>query len=104
VWQSSSLRIDDADCGRQYGGWRRRLDLRQQVAGHKKALAINGDQDPIGRTIIAGYDQEGPMTIIGIIGDVRQSGPTQPPSAEVLMPYEQHLSATGTALRVLVGR
>jgi hypothetical protein len=67
-------------------------------------LAINGDQDPIGRTIIAGYDQEGPMTIIGIIGDVRQSGPTQPPSAEVLMPYEQHLRATGTALRVLVGR
>jgi hypothetical protein len=44
------------------------------------------------------------MTIIGIIGDVRQSRPTQPPSAEVLMPYEQHLRATGTALRVLVGR
>ena len=61
-----------------------------------------GDQDPIGRTIIAGYDQEGPMTIIGIIGDVRQHSPTQPPNAEVLMPYEQHLRATGTALRVLV--
>jgi putative ABC transport system permease protein len=61
-----------------------------------------GDQDPIGRTIIAGYDQEGPMTIIGIIGDVRQHRPTEPPSAEVLMPYEQHLRATGTALRVLV--
>jgi predicted permease len=61
-----------------------------------------GDRDPIGRTIIAGYDQEGPMTIIGIIGDVRQHRPTEPPSAEVLMPYEQHLRATGTALRVLV--
>ena len=61
-----------------------------------------GDQDPIGRTIIAGYDQEGPMTIIGIIGDVRQSRPTQPPNAEILMPYEQHLRATGTSLRVLV--
>jgi putative ABC transport system permease protein len=42
------------------------------------------------------------MTIIGIIGDVRQHRPTEPPSAEVLMPYEQHLRATGTALRVLV--
>ena len=61
-----------------------------------------GNQDPIGRKIIAGYDQEGPMTIIGIIGDVRQDRPTQPPNAEVLMPYEQHLGATGTALRVLV--
>ena len=61
-----------------------------------------GDQDPIGRTIIAGYDQEGPMTIIGIIGDVRQRRPTQPPNAEILMPYEQHLRATGTSLRVLV--
>ncbi len=61
-----------------------------------------GDQDPIGRTIIAGYDQEGPMTIVGIIGDVRQESPLQLPNAEVLMPYEQHLRATGTGLRVLV--
>jgi hypothetical protein len=61
-----------------------------------------GDQDPIGRKIIAGYDQEGPMTIVGIIGDVRQRRPTQPPNAEILMPYEQHLRATGTSLRVLV--
>ena len=61
-----------------------------------------GDHDPIGRKIIAGYDEEGPMTIVGIIGDVRQHRPAQPPSAEVLMPYEQHLRATGTALRMLV--
>jgi predicted permease len=80
------------------------------AAGAPKVAMINetlarkefGDQDPIGRKIIAGYDEEGPMTIIGIIGDVRQRRPTQPPSAEVLMPYEQHLRATGTALRVLV--
>jgi predicted permease len=61
-----------------------------------------GDQDPLGRKIIAGYDQEGPMTIIGIIGDVRQSRPTEPPNAEILMPYEQHLRATGTSLRLLI--
>jgi putative ABC transport system permease protein len=61
-----------------------------------------GVQDPIGRKIIAGYDQEGPMTIVGIVGDVRQRSPAQPPNAEILMPYEQHLGATGTALRVLV--
>src|SRR5262249_38520817 len=75
-----------------------------KVAMINEALARKefGDQDPIGRKIIAGYDQEGPMTIIGIIGDVRQSRPTQPPNAEILMPYEQHLRATGTSLRVLV--
>lgn len=75
-----------------------------KVAMINEALARRefGDQDPIGRTIIAGYDQEGPMTIVGVIGDVRQHSPTEPPSAEVLMPYEQHLRATGTALRVLV--
>jgi predicted permease len=61
-----------------------------------------GDQDPLGRKIIAGYDQEGLMTIIGIIGDVRQSRPTEPPNAEILMPYEQHLRATGTSLRLLI--
>jgi len=75
-----------------------------QVALINETLARRefGDQDPIGRKIIAGYDEEGPMTIVGMIGDVRQHRPTQPPSAEVLMPYEQHLRATGTALRVLV--
>jgi putative ABC transport system permease protein len=61
-----------------------------------------GTQDPIGRTIIAGYDEEGPMTIVGIVGDVRQNRPTQPPSPEVFLPYEQHFRATGTALRVLI--
>jgi predicted permease len=61
-----------------------------------------GDRDPLGRQIIAGYDQEGPMTIVGVIGDVRQHRPAEPPAAEVLMPYEQHVAATGTALRLLI--
>lgn len=80
------------------------------TAGAPKVAMINealarrefGNQDPIGRTIIAGYDEEGPMTIVGVIGDVRQHRPATPPSAEVLMPYEQHFRMTGTALRVLV--
>jgi putative ABC transport system permease protein len=75
-----------------------------KVAMINETLATRefANQDPIGRTIIAGYDQEGPMTIVGVIGDVRQRRPTEPPNAEVLMPYEQHFRATGTALRVLV--
>jgi predicted permease len=75
-----------------------------KVALINEALARKefGNQDPIGRTIIAGYDMEGPMTIVGIVGDVRQSRPSLPPIPEVLMPYEQHATATGMALRVLI--
>src|SRR5262249_28422353 len=61
-----------------------------------------GPQDPIGRTIIAGYDMEGPMTIVGVVGDSRQYSPSLPPIPEVLMPYEQHVRASGTALRLMV--
>jgi putative ABC transport system permease protein len=30
------------------------------------------------------------MTIVGIVGDVRQYGPATAPGAEIFMPYEQH--------------
>jgi putative ABC transport system permease protein len=59
-------------------------------------------QDPIGRTLYAGYDGKEPMTIVGIVGNVRQWSPTQAPAPEIFMPYAQHVPATGTALRVLV--
>ena len=46
--------------------------------------------DPIGRTIRAGLDGLEPMTIVGIVKDIRTRGPARPVQAEVLMPYEQH--------------
>jgi len=46
--------------------------------------------DPIGRTIRAGLDSLEPMTIVGIVKDVRTRGPARPVQAEILMPYEQH--------------
>ncbi len=61
-----------------------------------------GTQDPIGRTIISGFDMEGPMTIVGVVGDVRQYGPARAPIPEVILPYEQHHEATGGALRVVI--
>lgn len=46
--------------------------------------------DPIGRTIRAGLDSPEPMTIVGIVKDVRTRGPQRPIQAELFFPYEQH--------------
>jgi len=59
------------------------------------------NQDPIGRTIFAGFDSFDPMRIVGIVGDVRQWGPARKPDPEIYMPYEQHPGA-GSALSVVV--
>lgn len=59
-------------------------------------------QDPIGRVIFAGFDSLKPMKIIGIVGDVRQYGPTQKPDPEIYMPYEQHTQGAWSGLYVVV--
>jgi predicted permease len=46
--------------------------------------------DPIGRTIAAGLDSREPMTIVGIVKDVRTRGPNRPVMAELFFPHEQH--------------
>ena len=48
------------------------------------------DVDPIGRTLRCGLDSLEPMTIIGIVKDIRTNGPSRPVQAEIFMPYEQH--------------
>jgi len=41
-------------------------------------------QDPIGRSIFAGFDSfDKPMKIVGIVGDVRQWGPARKPEPEI---------------------
>jgi putative ABC transport system permease protein len=47
-------------------------------------------QDPIGRTIFCTFDRPDAMTIIGVVGDVRQRNPALPPQPECYMPYQQH--------------
>jgi putative ABC transport system permease protein len=58
-------------------------------------------QDPIGRTIYCLFDSPKPMTIVGVVGDVRQYSPARPPVAECYMPYTQHTYNNAT-LNVLV--
>ncbi len=57
-------------------------------------------RDPIGQTIRSGLDTLEPMTIVGVVRDVRTWGPTRPAQAEIYMPYEQH-PGPATALNIV---
>jgi putative ABC transport system permease protein len=47
-------------------------------------------QSPIGRTIFCPFDAAPAMTIVGVVGDVRQFGPAREPQPECYMTYQQH--------------
>lgn len=47
-------------------------------------------QNPLGRQIFCLFDRSDPMTIVGVVGDVRQRNPAMEPAAECYMPYPQH--------------
>ena len=49
-----------------------------------------GSSDPIGRRIYCGLDSPKPMTIVGVVGDVRQDSPASNPEPEIYMPFQQH--------------
>jgi predicted permease len=87
--------------GRDFGDADRR-DARQVVIVNE-ALARTAfrGRDPIGRQIVAGYDSKDPMTIVGVVGDIRQYGPDREPQPEIYMPYQQHFY-NGATLYLLV--
>lgn len=58
-------------------------------------------QDPIGRRIFCSFDSQEPMTIVGIVGDVRQQGPVRETRPECYMPYLQHFY-NGSTLSLVV--
>ena len=64
----------------------------------RKSLA---GQDPIGRTIFCPFDRPEGMTIVGVVGDVRQRNPAIEPMPECYMPYTQH-NYNGATLNVVV--
>ena len=49
-----------------------------------------GTTDPIGKRIYCGLDSPKPMTIVGVVSDVRQDSPASKPEPEIYMPYQQH--------------
>jgi len=49
------------------------------------------DEDPIGHRIMCGLDKSLEwMTIVGVVGDVRQHSPSSAPAPELYMPLRQH--------------
>jgi predicted permease len=58
--------------------------------------------NPLGHTIVTGFDslKPMPMTIVGVVSNIRQRGPADDPDAEIYMPYEQHPNPS-TALRIV---
>jgi predicted permease len=60
-----------------------------------------GGRDPMGQLIFCGLDSVNPMKIVGVVGNVREFGPSQEPWPEIYMPYPQHPSrSTGMSLLV----
>jgi predicted permease len=47
-------------------------------------------QNPIGRKLFCSFDTFKAMTIVGVVGDVRQLGPAREPMPECYMTYGQH--------------
>jgi predicted permease len=58
------------------------------------------DQNAIGRTIHCRFDSAQGMTIVGVVGDVRQRGLDRDPMPECYMPYTQH-AFNGVTLSVV---
>lgn len=48
------------------------------------------NENPIGRRIMCGLDSPKWMTVVGVVGDVRQNSPASSPSPELYMPFQQH--------------
>jgi predicted permease len=66
---------------------------REPVAIISQALARQsfGDRNPLGQRIMCGLDRSGVwMTIVGVVGDVRQDSPAATPGPELYMPLRQH--------------
>jgi predicted permease len=60
-----------------------------------------GGDDPIGHRITCGFDSDKWMTIVGVVGDVRQASPASPPGPELYMPLRQHPYAANEVQMVM---
>ena len=58
-------------------------------------------EDPLGQRIQCGFDSDQWMTIVGVVGDVRQASPAATPGPELYMPLRQH-PYTSSRLQVVV--
>jgi hypothetical protein len=57
--------------------------------------------NPIGRPVFCLFDSSRPMTVIGVVGDVRERGPAREPIPECYISYRQHAN-NGNTLSIVV--
>jgi predicted permease len=60
------------------------------VMSESAARQSFGDADPVGKQVRCGLDTDKWMTIVGVVGDVRQESPAEKPGATLYMPMTQH--------------
>jgi putative ABC transport system permease protein len=67
-------------------------DRSQFVAVISESLAKQsfGNADPLGMQVQCGLDSDKWMTVVGIVGDVRQGSPAESPGPTLYMPMTQH--------------
>jgi putative ABC transport system permease protein len=71
------------------------------IVNETLARRVLPGQDVIGHKIVCAFDTFEPMTIVGIVGDIRQSGPADESRPECYMPYLQHFY-NGATLSIVI--
>ncbi len=86
--------------GRDFSDGDRREAPLVAIINDSLARVAFQDQDPIGRKIQCGLDTLEYMTIVGVVADIRTTGPSGAVQPEIFMPYEQH-PGPATALNLV---
>jgi putative ABC transport system permease protein len=89
--------------GRDFGGRDVHQSPHTVIINREFAKQAFPNQNPIGHLVFCGFDFDSlaGMTIVGVVGDVRQFGPATAPWPEIYMPYEQH-PEPATAMTLVV--
>ena len=76
--------------GRDFGEGDAADAPRTAIINESLARQAFRNGDPLGHVIFCAFDSFEPMTIVGVVGDVRQYGPAREASPECYLPYLQH--------------
>ena len=76
--------------GRDFGEGDAADGPRTAIINESLARQAFRNGDPLGHLIFCAFDSLEPMTIVGVVGDVRQYGPAREASPECYLPYLQH--------------
>src|SRR5579875_1511200 len=60
------------------------------IVSQTLARQVFGGNSPVGRRIMCGLDRLVWMQVVGVVGDMRNENPAQPPGPEIYMAYRQH--------------